>query len=146
MVEFSNRHAVLARWVDLDLEGGQTVDLRIEYWDLRAGAMVQLVWTRPNPGLREQALEVAAQADVIVLMMGLSPRLEGEEMRVEVPGFAGGDRIDIGLPVPQEELIQAVKDLDREPAPVPAASRPPADTADGAGGIRQEASEAEGAA
>jgi beta-glucosidase len=29
-------------------------------------------------------------------------------MRVEVPGFAGGDRVDIGLPTPQRELLEAV--------------------------------------
>jgi beta-glucosidase len=40
--------------------------------------------------------------------MGLSPRLEGEEMPVDVPGFKGGDRVDIGLPRPQEELIKAI--------------------------------------
>ncbi|MGW8267625.1 MAG: glycoside hydrolase family 3 C-terminal domain-containing protein, partial [Longimicrobiales bacterium] len=37
-----------------------------------------------------------------------SPRLEGEEMRVEVPGFAGGDRVDIGLPAAQRRLMEGV--------------------------------------
>jgi beta-glucosidase len=67
-----------------------------------------MVWMKPEPRLREEALAAAEQADVVVMMMGLSPRLEGEEMRVEVPGFAGGDRIDIGLPAPQEDLLKAV--------------------------------------
>jgi beta-glucosidase len=111
VVEFSDRHAVLSRWVDLELEAGRPHDLRVEYWDRRADAIVQLVWTRPNARLREEALAIAEQADVIVMMMGLSPRLEGEEMRVEVPGFSGGDRIDIGLPAPQEDLIKAVSSL-----------------------------------
>ena len=39
---------------------------------------------------------------------GLSPRLEGEEMRVPVEGFQGGDRIQLGLPRVQEELLQKV--------------------------------------
>ncbi len=108
LVEFSNRHAVLARWTDVELEAGQPYDMRIEYWDRRADASVQLVWARPEPRLREEALQAAEQADAIIMVMGLSPRLEGEEMRVDVPGFAGGDRVDIGLPAPQEELLQAV--------------------------------------
>ena len=32
----------------------------------------------------------------VVACLGLSPRLEGEEMRVEVEGFTGGDRTDRG--------------------------------------------------
>jgi len=45
----------------------------------------------------------ASQADVIVAVMGLSPRLEGEEGEEEAE--AGGDRINIGLPAVQEEYI-----------------------------------------
>jgi beta-glucosidase len=41
-------------------------------------------------------------------MLGLSPRLEGEEMPVDVPGFAGGDRVTLGLPAPQDSLLRAV--------------------------------------
>ncbi len=111
LVEFSDRHVVLLRWADLDLEADRPYDIRVEYWDRRPEAIIQLVWARPEPRLRDRALEIAEQADAIILMMGLSPRLEGEEMQVEVPGFAGGDRVDIKLPAPQDDLIQAVTAL-----------------------------------
>ena len=39
--------------------------------------------------------------------LGLSPRIEGEEMKVNAEGFAGGDRTLIDLPRPQEELLEA---------------------------------------
>ncbi|MEJ2736762.1 MAG: glycoside hydrolase family 3 C-terminal domain-containing protein, partial [Anaerolineae bacterium] len=55
-----------------------------------------------------QAWEVAARADVIVAVMGLSSHLEGEDMPVEVEGFSGGDRTDIKLPAPQEELLKEI--------------------------------------
>jgi beta-glucosidase len=45
------------------------------------------------------------------MFMGLSPRLEGEEMRVEVEGFKGGDRISLDLPKVQSELIRSVHSL-----------------------------------
>jgi beta-glucosidase len=51
---------------------------------------------------------VARKADVAVLFLGLSPRLEGEEMQVQLPGFAGGDRLAIDLPKVQEDLMRAV--------------------------------------
>ena len=42
------------------------------------------------------------------MVLGLSPALEGEEMPVNVEGFAGGDRTDIGLPRPQQALLEQV--------------------------------------
>jgi beta-glucosidase len=41
-------------------------------------------------------------------MMGLSPRLEGEEMPIHVTGFSGGDRTDITLPAAQEQMLEQV--------------------------------------
>jgi beta-glucosidase len=107
-VESSDRHVVLPRWADVELEGGQPYDIRVEYHTRRADAIAQLVWARPEPRLRDRALEAVERADAVVMVMGLSPRLEGEEMRVEVPGFAGGDRLDIGLPAAQRELMETV--------------------------------------
>jgi len=44
----------------------------------------------------------------VVAFVGLSPNLEGEEMRIQVPGFEGGDRTDISLPAAQQQLLQAL--------------------------------------
>jgi beta-glucosidase len=108
LLEASDRHAVWTRWEHLDLEAGVQHDLRIEYVDRRADAIVQLVWAQPDPTLHEAALAAATKADATVMFMGLSPRLEGEEMPVDVPGFAGGDRVDIALPAAQRTLIENV--------------------------------------
>ena len=93
---------------DFELEAGDAVSLRVEYRPRREDGAIQLVWGLPADGLEGRALEAAAAADAVVLVLGLSPRLEGEEMRVEVPGFAGGDRVEIGLPAAQQRLMQAV--------------------------------------
>jgi beta-glucosidase len=66
------------------------------------------MWAPPAPTLLGDAVAAARAADVAVLFLGLSPSLEGEEMPVRVPGFAGGDRVSIGLPDPQETLLRAV--------------------------------------
>jgi beta-glucosidase len=50
-----------------------------------------------------------ADAEVIIFAGGISPRLEGEEMRVNLPGFKGGDRTDIELPKVQRNLLKALK-------------------------------------
>jgi beta-glucosidase len=57
------------------------------------------------------ALEAAQRANLVIMVLGLSPRLEGEEMKVEAEGFAGGDRTSIDLPAPQEELLERVQAL-----------------------------------
>lgn len=48
-------------------------------------------------------------ADVIIYVGGISPRLEGEEMKVTTPGFSGGDRTSIALPAVQTEFMKALK-------------------------------------
>jgi beta-glucosidase len=47
-------------------------------------------------------------ADVVVMCLGLTPYVEGEEMPVKVEGFVGGDRTDIALPKPQQALLERV--------------------------------------
>jgi beta-glucosidase len=84
--------------------------LRIEY--TQSGRIddggITFDWTpRYNP-LREEALATAKKADVIVAFVGLTSRVEGEEMDLNVKGFSGGDRTDIVLPDVQEELIETL--------------------------------------
>lgn len=46
---------------------------------------------------------------MIVYVGGISPRLEGEEMPVNVEGFKKGDRTNIELPKVQQEMVKALK-------------------------------------
>ena len=55
-----------------------------------------------------EAARAAEQADVVVLCLGLTAQLEGEEMSVETPGFLGGDRTRIDLPDAQERLLERI--------------------------------------
>lgn len=50
-----------------------------------------------------------ADADVIIFAGGLTPRLEGEEMEVDQPGFRGGDRTEIELPAVQTGLLRMLE-------------------------------------
>lgn len=54
-------------------------------------------------------LKQVGRADVVVFAGGISPLLEGEEMKVNVQGFKGGDRTDIELPAIQRQLLRALK-------------------------------------
>ena len=58
----------------------------------------------PDPA----AVAAAKNADVVVAAVGITSRLEGEEMKVDYPGFLGGDRTDLAIPEPEEALLRAV--------------------------------------
>ncbi len=67
------------------------------------------------PELDEAAvLKKLEGIDIVVFAGGISPRLEGEEMRVQVPGFSGGDRTDIELPGVQRRLLKALHDAGKK--------------------------------
>jgi beta-glucosidase len=108
IVDVSEYHDVVTMWKWVDLKAGIPTPVTLEYFDRRADASVRLVWSKPAPTMKEQALVAAKASDVVVMVMGLSPRLEGEDMPVDVPGFRGGDRVDLGLPKEQEDLIKAI--------------------------------------
>jgi beta-glucosidase len=96
----------------LALEAGKTYRIRAEYaQDSSRYSMARLLWAAPHPDRLQQAIDIARQSDVVILCLGLSPSLEGEEMPVLVEGFAGGDRIDIGLPETQKALIAELAKL-----------------------------------
>ena len=54
-------------------------------------------------------LEKLKGTDMVVFVGGLSSQLEGEEMPVSYPGFKGGDRTDIELPLVQRNCLNALK-------------------------------------
>lgn len=93
----------------VDLQAGQAYDLRLEYFDDIRDAEVRLGWRLPGakPPF-EEALDAARAADVVVFVGGLTGDVEGEEMKVSYPGFAGGDRTDLRLPASQRKLLEAV--------------------------------------
>ncbi len=93
------------------LEAGKPYPFRLEGKCRRSGSLVQLLWEIPRTDREEEAVAIARNADAIVLALGLSPCLEGEEMDVEVSGFRGGDRTDILLPETQQHLLRVIQRL-----------------------------------
>ena len=94
----------------VELERGRAYDVRLEYFEDIRDAEVRLGWRLPGtkPPF-DEALEDARAADVVVFVGGLTGDIEGEEMRVSYPGFAGGDRTDLRLPASQQKLLEALQ-------------------------------------
>ena len=105
-------HEAAYSYGPIELEAGKLYPIRLDYHEYLGDARIRLLWARPA-GTAEwnAALKIAREADAVVLVLGLSPRLEGEEMLVPVEGFRGGDRIEIGLPVEQQKLAEEIAAL-----------------------------------
>ena len=95
----------------MQLQGGRDYKVRILARESYGDAQMQLVWSVPNETLAAEAERVAKQADAVVMVLGLTANLEGEEMRVQIDGFRGGDRTSIDLPGAQERLLERVAAL-----------------------------------
>lgn len=97
------------------LEAGKKYKIKVEAKETYGDAQVQLVWSSPsdnlNNELEKEALEIAKQSDVIIMCMGLTARLEGEEMNIKLDGFDRGDRTRLDLPDVQQELIKEIYGL-----------------------------------
>jgi len=89
------------------LEAGRTYAVKIEFYQLLRGAEARFIWSILGQA-EQEALDAARQADLVIMALGLSPRVEGEEMKVDADGFAGGDRTKIDLPAPQEKLLEQI--------------------------------------
>jgi beta-glucosidase len=108
VVDYQDIHHPVLKTKEVELEAGRFYRLQLDYVSQGLDPQVQLLWSRPGVDYEARALEVVGKADAVVAVMGLSPAVEGEEMPVEVDGFVGGDRTDIRLPRPQEELLKKI--------------------------------------
>jgi beta-glucosidase len=61
-----------------------------------------------TPDALEALASRAAESDVIIFVGGISPAVEGEELRLSLEGFAGGDRERIELPEIQSRVLKAL--------------------------------------
>jgi beta-glucosidase len=91
------------------LEAGRPKSIRLDYSGTGGGGGVELLWKPPAEAALADAVDAAKQADITVLCIGLNSRLEGEEMKTEIPGFSHGDRTNIDLPEPQQKLFDTVR-------------------------------------
>jgi len=88
---------------------GQKAELSLMYGTMGGGKpQAQLIWTKVNDAPSPEAISAAKNADIVVAVVGITSRLEGEEMPVTIPGFLGGDRTSIDLPQPEEALVEAM--------------------------------------
>ena len=92
----------------LHVTAGKPLDLKLEYLQTDRRTILKFTGARVVPMNAANILAKVQDADAIVFVGGISPKLEGEEMNVKVPGFSGGDRTTIGLPQVQTDLLKVL--------------------------------------
>jgi len=105
-VDDSAPHGTRTMTTLVHLQAGRPYPIRMEYFHAWREATARLLWLPPN--LSQDAVNAARKADVVIAVVGITPQFEGEESDSSDPGFFGGDRLDLNLPRPQQELLESV--------------------------------------
>lgn len=108
LLSFYNDHHAAVRGVPMEFAAGKKYRVEVFYRNHGGDADMELLWCMPRGDMIAQAVRAASAADAVVVALGLSPRLEGEEMSVKLEGFEGGDRTSLSLPAIQEELMASL--------------------------------------
>jgi beta-glucosidase len=103
-----------AKTVVLHLQAGHAYTVKIER-GYEPRMSIHFVWTKQIPDAQKRAVAAARKADAVIAVVGITPALEGEEMKVDVPGFVGGDRTSLDLPKAEEDLLQAARKATKKP-------------------------------
>ncbi|WP_211923169.1 glycoside hydrolase family 3 C-terminal domain-containing protein [Duganella radicis] len=105
-----------SRWAEplqlheVKLEKGQRYPLSF-HAETGGTGVPGLFWKRISNDAAADLKAGAADADVIVAVVGLTSDLEGEEMAIKTEGFSGGDKTSLDLPADQRRLLEQAKAL-----------------------------------
>lgn len=102
------------KYKTVKVKAGQKVKVQLDYRQRMGVAMLHFDVTARTTLSTEGILAQAGDADVVVFVGGISPRLEGEEMKVDAEGFKGGDRTSIELPAVQRNMMKALHDMGKK--------------------------------
>ena len=91
---------------EMQVKAGQAYRIKIEYVQESGFASLAFDVQRKIAPTNEELLAEVGAAKTVIFVGGISPSLEGEEMRVSEPGFRGGDRESIELPQAQRDVLQ----------------------------------------
>lgn len=113
LTSFTSEHEPDLKYKAIELKAGVAYKIEVKFASTKSAPLIKLKWELPNQDLQAEALEKCKNADAVIMCMGLSPQIEGEEMDLVVDGFYKGDRTKLKLPDSQLQLMRAVKALDK---------------------------------
>ena len=111
---FSAAHGVQKRKNELKVKAGEEYAIQVDY--LQTSGMAHMHFDVSHQEVLDQQSLLAqlGDCDAVIFCGGISPSLEGEEMKVDYKGFKGGDRTDIELPDAQRNMLRAIHDAGKK--------------------------------
>lgn len=102
---WKGKQRVMTKECNVNVKEGQKYNIQLDYVQIDGSAVIQFDVLRKIQLTNADILAKVGDADAVIYVGGISPKLEGEEMKVDLPGFKGGDRTDIELPEVQRQMI-----------------------------------------
>lgn len=99
----ASRYNDLPSLTTMQLTAGRRYPFTIE------GGGSDLVWKRISPAPAADLARAAADADVLVAVVGLTSDMEAEETSFQIEGFAGGDKTSLDLPRDQRAMLEQAR-------------------------------------
>ncbi|MES2777366.1 MAG: xylan 1,4-beta-xylosidase [Bacteroidota bacterium] len=93
----------------LQATAGKKVAITLEYFQLEGEGSLRFDLGDAGKLDFKATAEKYKNVDAFVFVGGISPKLEGEQMSVDLPGFIGGDRLKLELPDVQLNMLKALK-------------------------------------
>ena len=90
---------------EMEVKAGEHYRVQIDYVQVSDFAFLGFDIQHKVAPTHQELLAQIGEAETVVFVGGISPKLEGEEMRVNEEGFKGGDRTSIELPKAQRETL-----------------------------------------
>lgn len=95
----------------IKLEKEKLYKIKVELYKKERYSFMQLLWALPEEYSEKKAIDAVKKSDLVMMFMGLTPRLEGEALQVESKEFRGGDRLTLNLPEVQLRFIKKIHKL-----------------------------------
>lgn len=109
LVKFNNWRTLPSR-IPFNVEAGKKYKIEVRYAQLNNWqANIEFDFGKEVDIDFSGLIKKLNGVDVVIFVGGLSGKLEGEEMPVSYPGFKGGDRTHIELPLVQRNCLKALK-------------------------------------
>jgi beta-glucosidase len=99
------RNRIQGAQKEKDVKAGEHYRIQIDYVQVSDFAFLGFDIQHKVAPTHQELLAQIGDAETVIFVGGISPKLEGEEMRVNEEGFKGGDRTSIELPKAQRETL-----------------------------------------
>ena len=102
---WQTRNRIQGAQKEMVVKAGEHYRIQIDYVQVSDFAFLGFDIQHKVAPTHQQLLAQIGDAETVIFVGGISPKLEGEEMRVNEEGFKGGDRTSIELPKAQRETL-----------------------------------------